>query len=289
MKRFAAKTVTAALVAAALCLIPLARCSREAVPPAPEPRPAAPEQAKETTIRNVTDRTIAYKIFPVGSPQEVQEREIAPGAVDRFPTNTSLEIEFHSGEKDIVYSLEAGNPYSFRYDEGTIVELFLGSHGRADAEDLAPWVPTPQPVVDRMLELAEVTAADIVYDIGCGDGRIVIAAARKFGARGVGIDIDPNMIDESNKNAAEAGVTPLVRFVAMDATKADFAEATVVTLYLLPESNELLRPIFERQLRPGTRVVSHNYAVPGWEHKQVHHETITDELDAEHQVYMYIR
>jgi hypothetical protein len=289
MKRIAAKTLVAILVTACLGLVALIHRSREPVSPLPAPQTAAPEATTETTLRNVTDETIAYKTFPVGSPQDVQSREIASGAIDRFPTTTSMEIEFHSGEKDIVCSLEAGNPYSFRYDEGTTIELFLGSHGRADAEDLAPWVPTPQPVVDRMLELAEVTAADIVYDIGCGDGRIVITAARRFGARGVGLDIDPNMIDESNKNAETSGVTQLVRFVAMDAIKADFSEATVVALYLLPESNDLLRPIFERQLRPGTRLVSHNYAIPGWDDKQVHLETVKDEFGADHQIYAYIR
>lgn len=289
MKRIAAKALATALVTACLGLVALTHCSREPASPPSAPQTAAAEPARETTLRNVTDKTIAYKIFPVGSPMNAERREIAPGAIDRFPTATSLEIEFHSGEGDIVYSLEAGSPYTFRFDEGTTVELFLGSHGRADAEDLAPWVPTPQPVVDRMLELARVTAADVVYDIGCGDGRIVITAARKYGARGVGIDIDTNMIDESNKNAETAGVTQLVRFEAMDATKAEFSEATVVALYLLPESNDLLRPIFERQLRPGTRLVSHNYTIPGWEHKEVHRETIEDEFGAEHQIYAYIR
>lgn len=289
MDRIVRKTLATALITAGLGLVALSHCSREqAAPPSP-PKAEAQETTKETTLRNVTNETISYKIFPVGSPQDIQEREIAPGAIDRYPTKTSLEIEFHSGDRDIVYSLEPGSPYSFRYDEGTTIELFLGSHGRADAEDLAPWVPTPQPVVDRMLELARVTADDVVYDIGCGDGRIVITAARRYGARGVGIDIDPNMIDESNKNAETAGVVPLVRFVAMDATRADFSEATVVALYLLPESNDLLRPIFERQLRPGTRLVSHNYTIPGWEHKQVHHETIKDELGEDHQIYAYIR
>lgn len=289
MNRITAKSLAASLIIAGLALISLTHCSREPASPPSAPQAAAAEPAKETTLRNVTGKTIAYKIFPVGSPVNAEHREIAPGAIDRFPTATSLEIEFHSGDRDIVYSLEAGSPYSFRFDEGTTIELFLGSHGRADAEDLAPWVPTPQPVVDRMLELARVTVADVVYDIGCGDGRIVITAARKYGARGVGIDIDPNMIDESNKNAETAGVTQLVRFEAMDATKAEFSEATVVALYLLPESNDLLRPIFERQLRPGTRLVSHNYTIPGWEHKQVHHETVQDELGAEHQIYAYVR
>ncbi len=283
------KALAAALLAVCLSLVTLIQCSREQAPPAPV-QPTAPSQdLKVTTLRNVTGSTIAYRIFPVGHPQEVVEREIAPGAIDRYPTETAMEIEFRSGDRDIVYSLDAGSPYSFRYDQGEMIELFLGSHGRADAEDLAPWVPTPQNVVDRMLELARVTAKDIVYDIGCGDGRIVVTAARRYGARGVGIDIDQNMIDESNKNAEAAGVSQLVRFVAMDATKADFSEATVVTLYLLPESNDLLRPIFERQLKPGTRIVSHNYTVPGWEAKQVHDETIPNEFGEEHRIYAYIR
>ena len=283
------KPIAALLVTVGLGLIALTQCSREPAAPPPYQPTAEIEPASETTLRNITDETIAYKIFPVGRPQDSESREIAPGAIDRFPTATSLEIEFHSGERDIVYSLEAGNPYSFRYDEGTTIELFLGSHGRPDAEDLAPWVPTPQPVVDRMLELAEVTAQDIVYDIGCGDGRIVITAARKYGARGVGIDIDPNMIAESNRNAEAAGVTQLVRFIVGDATQADLSEATVVTLYLLPESNMLLRPILERQLSPGARVISHNYSIPGWEHKETQAVTVKGELDAEHIVYVYVR
>ncbi len=196
---------------------------------------------------------------------------------------------FTTGKKDALYSLDPGSPYSFRYDEGTTIDLFLGSHGRVDAADLAPWVPTPQPVVDRMLELAEVTNKDVLYDVGCGDGRIVITAARRYGTRGVGIDIDPAMIELSEKNAAAAGIAGQVRFVATDATKADLSEATVVTLYLLPESNALMRPLLEAQLRPKSRVVCHNYSVPGWEEKQVLSETIKDETGEDHFIYLYIR
>lgn len=289
MMRKALMTVVAVLVTFGLGFTFLTQCSREPSAPPSAPQKAAPEPSQETTLRNVTDVTITYKIFPVGRPQDSESREIEPGAVHRFPTERSLEIEFHSGERDIVYSLEAGSPYSFRYDEGDTIELFLGSHGREDAEDLAPWVPTPQPVVDWMLELVGVTAKDIVYDIGCGDGRIVITAARKYGARGVGIDIDPHMIEESNRNAEAAGVTQLVRFLVEDATKADFSEATVVTLYLLPESNKILRPILESQLRPGARIVSHNYSIPGWEHRQTRVETVKGELDTEHVIYIYVR
>lgn len=132
-------------------------------------------------------------------------------------------------------------------------------------QSLAPYVPTHEEVVERMLAFAHVTSADVVFDIGCGDGRIPIAAARKYGARGVGIDIDPRRIEESNANAKAAGVEHLVEFRLEDAMKADVSSATVVTLYLLASSNAKLRPLLTRQLRPGARIVSHAFSMgPGW-------------------------
>lgn len=277
-----------ALVAVALAA-PACRRGPEPPPPPSAPATAADLALKETTVRNVTDRTIAYRVYPAGRPEAIETREIAPDAVDRYPTSVALEVEFATGQKDAVYSLDPGSPYSFRYDEGETIDLFLGSHGRDDAADLAPWVPTPYPVVDRMLELAALTGTDVLYDIGCGDGRIVITAARRYGARGVGIDIDPAMVAESERNAAAAGVGDKVRFLCLDATKADIAEATVVSLYLLPESNNLMRPILETQLRPKSRVVCHNYSIPGWEAKQRLVETVKDEDGESHYVYLYIR
>ena len=135
-----------------------------------------------------------------------------------------------------------------------------------DNRSLAPYVPTPQDVVDRMLDLAGVTADDVVYDLGCGDGRIVITAAQRFGARGVGVDIDPQRIAESIANAERAGVQHLVRFVEQDAMLTDVSEATVVTLYLLSSSNAKLRPMLTRQLGPGARIVSHAFSMGAtWE------------------------
>ena len=131
-------------------------------------------------------------------------------------------------------------------------------------ESLAPYVPTPYDVVNRMLELAGVTRDDVVYDLGCGDGRIVITAAERFGARGVGIDYDPERIAEANANAARRGVQDLVTFIQQDAMEADVSEATVVTLYLLSSSNRRLRPILTRQLRPGARIVSHAFRMGDW-------------------------
>jgi len=130
---------------------------------------------------------------------------------------------------------------------------------------LAPYVPTPQDVVDRMLALAEVKKDDVVYDLGCGDGRIVVTAAKKFGARGVGVDIDPQRIKESEENARAAGVENLVSFQLQDARAVDLSPASVVTLYLLSASNMELRPILTKQLKPGARIVSHAFSMGDWE------------------------
>jgi len=128
----------------------------------------------------------------------------------------------------------------------------------------APFVATPPDVVDRMLALAQVSATDVVYDLGCGDGRIVIAAARTYGARGVGVDIDPARIEEARANARRAGVEHLVTFRVEDARTTEISEATVVTLYLVAALNAQLRPRLASQLRPGTRIVSHNFPIGDW-------------------------
>lgn len=135
---------------------------------------------------------------------------------------------------------------------------------RAPALDV-PYVPTPKDVVDRMLEIAGVGPRDLVYDLGCGDGRIVITAVTKLGARGVGIDLDPARIREARANARREGVQDKVRFMVGDLFASDVSPATVVTLYLLPRINRRLRPQLWRQLAVGTRVVSHEFDMgPEW-------------------------
>jgi SAM-dependent methyltransferase len=132
-----------------------------------------------------------------------------------------------------------------------------------------PYVPTPPQVVDKMLELARIRAGDLVYDLGCGDGRIVIAAASRFGARGVGIDIDPQRIAEAKANAITAGVADRTRFEVGDLFASNFADADVVMLYLLPAINVRLRPQLWQQLKIGTRVVSHQFNMgPEWPPEQ---------------------
>jgi SAM-dependent methyltransferase len=127
-----------------------------------------------------------------------------------------------------------------------------------------PYVASPPHIVDAMLELANVTGSDTVYDLGCGDGRIVIAAAQEYGARGVGIDINPARIAEARANARDAGVDDRISFQANDLFDADIRSATVVALYLLPEVNLRLRPRLLRELKPGTRVVSHAFDMGDW-------------------------
>ena len=127
-----------------------------------------------------------------------------------------------------------------------------------------PYVPTPQLVVDAMLDLAGVTKADVVYDLGSGDGRIVITAAASYGARGVGIEHHPRLVERSRQQALEAGVDALATFRREDLFESDFREATVVTMYLTPRFMKKLSPYLLEQLEPGTRIVAHKYKIPGW-------------------------
>ena len=149
----------------------------------------------------------------------------------------------------------------------------------------ASFISTPVEVVDRMLEIAQVTSVDIIYDLGSGDGRIVIRAAEKYGARGVGIEISPELVEISREEARKRGVSRLVEFRLGDALKADVSPATVVTLYLTPEMNSNLRPTFEQQLRPGTRVVSHDHRMDGWTPAST--ETMPGTWYHDHRIYLW--
>ncbi len=242
----------------------------------------------ETTIRNVTDQTVQYHLA-VGS-GDAQDKSLIPDQIERIPiaSGEDIIVSFDHGDETKRYSLEPGMPYSFRYDNVQRINLYPGSHGRADAADLAPYVPTSMRVVEKMLDVAEVSESDVIYDIGCGDGRIVISAAKLRGARGVGIDIDPRLIKLARDNAAKEGVADRVEFREQDATKADFSDATIVMLYLLSESNETLRPHLERQLKPGTPVVAHDYPIFNWRGKVVKIVRVDDDGKI-HNLYLYHR
>jgi SAM-dependent methyltransferase len=170
---------------------------------------------------------------------------------------------------------------------GLIITPWLIVTIRKDAAPgkLAPYVQTPQNVVDRMLQMAQVGRDDVVYDLGCGDGRLVITAAKQYGARGVGVDFDLNRVKESQVNARNAGVEALVEFRQQDALTVDVSPATVVTLYLLTSSNLRLRPILTRTLRPGARIVSHQFGMGDWQPQM--EETLTAPDGSAHTLYLW--
>jgi cyclopropane fatty-acyl-phospholipid synthase-like methyltransferase len=148
-----------------------------------------------------------------------------------------------------------------------------------------PFVPTPPEVIDRMLEVAQVKPGDVIYDLGSGDGRIIIRAAKRYGVKGVGIEIDTELVQKARDNAFREKVDHLVEFRLQDALTVDVSPATVVTLYMLPEFNAKLRPMLEKQLKPGSRVVSHDFEIQGWVPDKV--EQITGDVFHNHTVLLF--
>ena len=163
----------------------------------------------------------------------------------------------------------------------------LAQTKRADDEGkkIVPYVPTPQEVVERMLELAQVKKGDVVYDLGSGDGRIVVTAAKKYGVKAVGFEIDPERIKESHENIKKADVGHLVEVRQQDIRTVDLSPASVLTLYLLPEVNLMVRPNIWKQMKPGSRVVSHDFDMGDW--KPVKTEQIKDGSSWDHTLYLW--
>lgn len=152
------------------------------------------------------------------------------------------------------------------------------------AENLGPPIPTPQTIVERMLEAAHVHAGDLVYDLGSGDGRILITAAQKYGARAVGIEIDPDQVEKARQRIHRLGLDDRVSVVHGSALRADLSSADVVTLYFLTSTNEKLKPNLEKCLRPGTRVVSNQFPIKGWKASEA---VIVKVGAVEHTIYVY--
>lgn len=157
----------------------------------------------------------------------------------------------------------------------------------ATAQDgkIVPYVPTPQEVVDRMLELAEVRSGDVVYDLGSGDGRIVVTAAKRYGIKAVGFEIDPERIKESQENIEKAGVAHLVEIRPQDIRTVDLSPATVLTMYLLPEVNLMIRPNIWKMMKPGSRIVSHDFDMGDW--KPIRTEHVKDGSGWDHALYLW--
>jgi precorrin-6B methylase 2 len=154
-----------------------------------------------------------------------------------------------------------------------------------EGKKIVPYVPTPQEVVERMLELAQVKKGDVVYDLGSGDGRIVVTAARKYGVRAIGFEIDPERIKESAENIKKAGVGHLVEIRQQDIRTVDLSPASVLTMYLLPEVNLMIRPNIWKQMKPGSRVVSHDFDMGDW--KPLKTENIKDGSSWDHTLYLW--
>jgi SAM-dependent methyltransferase len=154
-----------------------------------------------------------------------------------------------------------------------------------ESKKIVPYVPTPQDVVERMLELAQVKKGDVVYDLGSGDGRIVITAAKKYGVKAIGFEIDPDRIKESHENIRKAGVGKLVEIRQQDIRTVDLSGASVLTMYLLPEVNLMMRPNIWAQMKPGSRVVSHDFDMGDW--KPIKTEQIKDSSGWDHTIYLW--
>lgn len=150
-------------------------------------------------------------------------------------------------------------------EDETVTGDTLKFSSTSNVELDVPYVPTPGIVVKEMLKLAEIKKGDVVYDLGCGDGRIVITAAKKYGVKGMGIDLDPERVEESKANVKKHKVEKLVTIKQGDVLKTDVSKASVVMLYLLPSLNLKLRPILQKQLKPGSRIVSHGFDMGDWE------------------------
>ena len=154
-----------------------------------------------------------------------------------------------------------------------------------EGKKIVPYVPTPQEVVERMLELAGVKKGDVVYDLGSGDSRIVVTAAKKYGVKAIGFEIDPERIKESHENIKKAGVGNLVEIRQQDIRTVDLSQASVLTMYLLPEVNLMIRPNIWKQMKPGSRVVSHDFDMGDW--KPLKTESIKDSSSWDHTLYLW--
>ena len=154
-----------------------------------------------------------------------------------------------------------------------------------ESKKIVPYVPTPQDVVERMLDIAGVKKGDVVYDLGCGDGRIVVTAAKKYGVKAIGFEIDPERIKESHENIQKAGVEKLVEIRQQDILTVDLSGATVLTMYLLPDVNLRLRPAIQKQMKPGSRIVSHDFDMGDWKPERT--ERVKDSSGWDHTIYLW--
>ena len=168
---------------------------------------------------------------------------------------------------------------------GSGAKAAQAQEGGFESKKIVPYVPTPQDVVERMLEMAQVKKGDVVYDLGSGDGRIVVTAAKKYGVKAIGFEIDPERIRESRENIRKEGVGNLVEIREQDIRTVDLSPASVLTMYLLPEVNLMIRPNIWKQMKPGSRVVSHDFDMGDW--KALKTESVKDRSGWDHTLYLW--
>lgn len=161
----------------------------------------------------------------------------------------------------------------------------LAEEGGTESKKIVPFVPTPQEVVERMLDLAQVKKGDTVYDLGSGDGRIVVTAAKKYGVKAVGFEIDPDLIRQSRETIRKSGLENLAEIREQDILTVDLSPATVVTMYLLPDVNLRLRPAIQQELKPGSRVISHDFDMGDWKPLKTQH--VKDNSGFNHAIYLW--
>lgn len=240
-----------------------------------------------TQITNEIDRTIRFQAGLLWDQWDMEEIVLKPGEKKDFPGASAVKVRFSRGDTPLIYRLNPGPRYFFRQDRTGQPDIFAEPPLEKTLDYFVPFVTTPPKVIDRMLEVADLSSDDVLYDLGSGDGRIVITAAKNYGCRGVGIDIDLRRIREARENAERHGVTDLVTFIEQDALKADLTKASVVTVYMSMQFNQKLRPVLESDLDSGDRVAAHNYAVPGWAYRLDRYETLKTANGTEHIIFLY--
>lgn len=191
----------------------------------------------------------------------------------------------HLGMAVLLVSVSWFIPAAGDFGKGGEVRLARAQETEVESKKIVPFVPTPQDVVERMLELAQVKKGDVVYDLGSGDGRIVITAAKKYGVKAVGFEIDPELVKQSRESIKKETVENLAEIRQQDIRTVDLSPATVVTMYLLPDVNLMLRPNLWKQLKPGSRVVSHDFDMADWKAEKV--LPVKDSSGWDHTLYFW--
>lgn len=246
------------------------------------------EQPPPSKTGVTTDKTpSAPVIAPAPKPEEKKTAAVTPAAKETSPTTAVVKEAEKAAEEAVETEVEPIEKTEAAVEGAEEVEEAVEetTEPEENAESLAPYVPTPPEVVEEMLKTAGVTEKDTVYDLGCGDGRIVVMAAQKFGAKGVGVDLNPERIKESTENVKNNKLEERVTIIEGDLLKVDLSPATVVTLYLMPDANRKLKPIMEKALKPGARVVSHDFSVAGWEADET--KEFKDPKGWSHTIYLY--